>query len=72
VYTYEDEEEQQLEQFCGKKHPTQLMSSGQKMKVVFRSQNTQKESNSGFRMEFSFRTGKILFKYVYIAINIKT
>ncbi|XP_060564116.1 suppressor of lurcher protein 1-like isoform X2 [Ruditapes philippinarum] len=56
VYTYEDDEEQQLEQFCGKKHPTQLMSSGQKMKVVFRSQNTQKDSNSGFRMEFSFRT----------------
>ncbi|XP_053397386.1 suppressor of lurcher protein 1-like isoform X3 [Mercenaria mercenaria] len=56
VYTYKDGEEQELGQFCGKKHPQQLMSSGQRMRVLFKSMDNQKDSNSGFRIEYNFRT----------------
>ena len=57
MVVYVDGKEEELGTYCGQKTPPQLMSNGVKMKVIFRSESSQKNMVSGFKLEYSFRTG---------------
>ncbi|KAL4233652.1 hypothetical protein ACF0H5_008334 [Mactra antiquata] len=50
------DKEESIGEFCGRKPPPQLMSNGQRMKVIFKSESKDKEGTSKFAMEYSFRT----------------
>ncbi|XP_052807771.1 suppressor of lurcher protein 1-like isoform X3 [Mya arenaria] len=56
VFIYIDNKEVKLIEFCGRQATHPLMSNGPRMKVVFKSESSQKDSNSGFQLDFSFRT----------------
>ncbi|KAH3739068.1 hypothetical protein DPMN_045715, partial [Dreissena polymorpha] len=56
VFVYIDSKEVELGEFCGRKFPPQLMSPGPRMKVIFKSESTPKDNNSGFELAYSFRT----------------
>lgn len=58
MLVYLEGKEEKLHEFCGKKKPPLLMSSSQRMKVIFKSENKQeKEIGSKFVIKYSFRTG---------------
>ena len=61
VVVYIDGKEEVLDTYCGQKTPPQLMSNGVRMKVIFRSESSQKINVSGFKLEYSFRTGQWQF-----------
>ncbi|XP_052811312.1 suppressor of lurcher protein 1-like isoform X1 [Mya arenaria] len=56
VFIYIDNKEVKLIEFCGRQATHPLMSNGPRMKVVFKSESSQKDSNSGFQLDYSFRT----------------
>ena len=61
MVVYIDGKEEVLDTYCGQKTPPQLMSNGVRMKVIFRSESSQKINVSGFKLEYSFRTGQSQF-----------
>ena len=59
VMVYLDGKETKINEFCGNTKPPLLMSSGPRMKVVFKSESTsKKDGNSGFEIKYKFTTGE--------------
>lgn len=58
VFVYINNKEEKLGVFCGRQTPPILMSPGPRMKVIFKSESSPKDNNSGFELAYSFRTGK--------------
>lgn len=56
VLTYANSKEDPLGEYCGRTFPTQIMSTGQRMKIRFKSEDNTKNSNSAFRFVYSFKT----------------